>query len=268
MRIVDVGSGPPLVLVPGIQGRWEWMKPAVDALARRCRVLTFSLADEPGWGTFDPAHGLDSYVDQIRAVMDAADVARAAICGVSYGGLIAALFAARHPERSAGLILVSAIPPGWKPDPRVRFYLRAPRLLSPLFCVGSLRLYPEIAAAAPGFPDGLRAALGHAFVAVTHMFSPTRMARRVLLLEQLDLRDALAGVRAPVLVVTGDEQHDRVVPVGLTHEYLRLWPHARTATLHRTGHLGLITKPAEFADLVVRFVRSAADTPEPRRRIG
>ena len=31
--MTDRGAGPPLVLVPGIQGRWEWMAPAVDALA-------------------------------------------------------------------------------------------------------------------------------------------------------------------------------------------------------------------------------------------
>ena len=48
--MIDRGSGTPVVLVPGIQGRWEWMRPAVDALAARCRVLTFSLCDEPTSG--------------------------------------------------------------------------------------------------------------------------------------------------------------------------------------------------------------------------
>ena len=117
MKIIDVGSGPPVVLVPGIQGRWEWMKPAVDALATRCRVLTFSLADERTCGaSFDAAHGFDCYVDQIREAMDQAGISSAAICGVSYGGLIAAAFAARHPERTFALVLVSAIPPSWRPD--------------------------------------------------------------------------------------------------------------------------------------------------------
>src|SRR3954468_15641461 len=102
MNIIDVGSGPPLVLVPGIQGRWEWMKPAVDALARHCRVITFSLADEPTCGAhFDEASGFDCYVQQIVTAMDAAGVRTAAICGVSYGGLIAAAFAARHPQRTS-----------------------------------------------------------------------------------------------------------------------------------------------------------------------
>ena len=44
MQIIDRGSGPPLVLVTGIQGRWEYLLPAVEALSRHLRVLTFSLA--------------------------------------------------------------------------------------------------------------------------------------------------------------------------------------------------------------------------------
>ena len=30
--MIDVGSGTPVVLIPGLQGRWEWMAPTVDAL--------------------------------------------------------------------------------------------------------------------------------------------------------------------------------------------------------------------------------------------
>ena len=87
MRIVDEGAGTPVVLVPGVQGRWEWMKPTVDALARRCRVITFSLADEPTCeGSFDPETGFDCYVRQIGDAMDAARIGQATICGVSYGG--------------------------------------------------------------------------------------------------------------------------------------------------------------------------------------
>lgn len=255
MKIIDVGTGPPLVLVPGIQGRWEWMKPAVDVLKERCRVITFSLADErTSRSAFDPARGFDNYVDQIRDAMDQAHLPSAAICGVSYGGLVAAAFAARHPDRVSALILVSAIPPSWTPDARVRFYMRAPRLLSPLFCVGSLRLYKEIAAASSGVLHGIRAAVRHGLTAVTHPFSPTVMARRAHLLAGLDLGRELAAVRTPVLVVTGEPELERVVPVPLTREYLKLWPHAETATIAGTGHLGSITRPAEFASLVAPFV--------------
>jgi pimeloyl-ACP methyl ester carboxylesterase len=258
MRIVDRGGGTPLVIVPGIQGRWEWMKPAVDALATRCHVVTFSLADEPTCGgTFDKTRGFSCYVEQIREALDQAGLRRAAICGVSYGGLIAAAFAASYPDRVSSLVLVSALPPSWKPNLRVRFYLRAPRLLVPLFLIGSLRMYPEIAAARGGVVRAAPAAVRHAWNVLTHMFSPTLMARRVRLLEGLGMAFELSRVHVPTLVITGESPLDRVVPVEATHEYLQVWPHAQVATLPRTGHLGLITRAEEFAGIVVRFVDEA-----------
>jgi pimeloyl-ACP methyl ester carboxylesterase len=277
MKLVDLGSGAPLVIVPGIQGRWEWMKPAVDALAGECRVITFSLADEPTCRSqFDEARGFDCYVEQVTQALDEARLTTACICGVSYGGLVAAAFAARHPERVNGLVLVSALPPTWHPNARVRFYLRAPRLLSPLFILNSLRMYREIAAATPGFVGGIQASARHAVNVLTHMLSPARMARRVRFLEAVDLDREIAALALPTLVVTGEPRLDRVVPVGLTEEYLRICPDAERVTIGSTGHLGLITRPQEFARAVVPFVArqsagtrdSGAGAREKERRFG
>jgi pimeloyl-ACP methyl ester carboxylesterase len=265
--MIDRGSGVPVVLIPGIQGRWEWMKPGIDALAAACRVITFSLADEPTCrGRFDQDAGFDCYVEQVREALDIARLERATICGVSYGGLIAAAFAARHPERTEALVLVSALPPSWKPDARVRFYLRAPRLLTPLFMLASLRMYREIASAHPGLRSGTREAMRHGWNVLTHMFSPSRMARRVHLLARANL-GGIAPPNVPTLVITGDRALDRVVPVSVTHEYLRWLPNARTVTVERTGHLGFITRPDVFSDLVGPFAAGTGE-PESRRRIG
>jgi pimeloyl-ACP methyl ester carboxylesterase len=271
MKIVDRGGGTPVVVVPGVQGRWEWMKPAIETLAQRSHVITFSLADERACGApFDEQRGFWCYVDQVRDALDQAGVSRAAICGVSYGALIAAAFAARHPERVASLVLVSPMPPSWTPDSRARFYLRAPRLLSPLFALQSLRMYREIAAANATSAARLRAAARHGWNVLTHMFSPARMARRIHLLQGLQLETLLRRVQVPTLVITGDPALDRVVPVKASYEYVRLWPHARVAMIERTGHLGLITRPDEFARLVVSFAEGPARQAngEPWRRVG
>ena len=268
MRIVDAGSGAPVVIIPGIQGRWEWMSPAVERLAARCRVVTFSLADEPTCGgRFETSHGFDCYVEQVTEAMNSARLAAATVVGVSYGGLIAAAFAARHAERVTGLVLVSAIPPQWTPDSRVRFFLRAPTLLSPLFVLGSLRLYREIAAATPGVLPGMRAAGRHGLNALTHMFSPARMARRVHALESVQLDRELEPLQVPTLVMTGEPALDRVVPVRLTEEYARIWPHAERFTIAHTGHLGLITRPDVFADTVAKFAGGHAQ-PSMEKKVG
>jgi pimeloyl-ACP methyl ester carboxylesterase len=272
MNVVDRGSGPPIVVIPGIQGRWEWMKPGIEALARRTRVITFSLADEPSSaGDFDEALGFWNYVEQVRQALDQARVEHAAICGVSYGGLIAAAFAARYPHRATSLILISALPPSWKPDSRILFYLRSPWLLSPLFCLASVRLYREFATAQDTWWRGMTSACSSGFTALLNMFHPGRMARRVHLFSsvcqprkadepgcrQADIRieAELAHVKVPTMIVTGEESLERVVPPRMTREYLTIWPHARVETLARTGHLGIITRPEDFAALLTAFVR-------------
>lgn len=268
MTIVDRGSGIPVVLVPGIQGRWEWMQPAVDALARRCRVITFSLADEPTSGAaFDEAAGFDNYLRQINDALDAIGAPSAIICGISYGGLIAASFAARYPSRTSGVIVVSAIPPAWAPDSRVKFLIKAPRLTSPLFCINSLRLFKEMAVAREGMRGGIVFAARHLATVVRHRFSPVLMARRVRLLEASNLEAQIAQLHAPALIITGEVELDRVVPVSLTCDYLRIWPQARLASIARSGHLGSITRPDEFAELVASFAGSIPRQRDERRRI-
>ena len=252
MKVVDRGSGTPIVVVPGIQGRWEWMAEGIDALASRCRVITYSLADEPSAEWTGAGTGFDAYVEQVAQALDTRGIERAVICGVSYGGLVAAAFARRCPERVAGLALVSALPPSWRPDARARFFMRSPTLLLPLFLLSSLRLHKEIAAAHGGWWRGVWPSIRQGARSLAHFPAPRRMARRAEMLAEARL-EGLASVHVPVLVVTGEPGLDRVVPAELTAEYTRIWPHAEVVTLQRTGHLGLVTRPEAFAEIIAAF---------------
>jgi pimeloyl-ACP methyl ester carboxylesterase len=131
-------------------------------------------------------------------------------------------------------------------------------LLAPLFCAASLRMYREIAAASAGRAAAIRLSLSHLITVLRHLFSPARMARRITMLSAVNVTSRVRHIERPTLIITGDPALDRVVPVGLTLDYVRLIPHARTATLARTGHIGLITRSEAFADLVVPF--AAANT--------
>jgi pimeloyl-ACP methyl ester carboxylesterase len=254
--VIDRGTGTPVIIMPGIQGRWEWLEPAVDALAARCRVITFSLCDEPTSGfRFDPARGLDNYFDQLDAAFTRARLDRAVLVGVSYSGPIAVEFAARHPHRVRGLVLVSALPPNWTPNRRAQFYLRAPRLLSPLFLLDSpARVLPEIRSALPVLRDQVRFAAGQTRRALKAFLSPSRMAARLEWMTGYRYADP-AVVRRPVLVITGEDGLDRVVSPALTRLYLAALPSAAHVVLERTGHLGLLTRADVFAQHVSRFAQ-------------
>lgn len=260
MQVIDRGTGPAVVLIPGIQGRWEWMMPAVDALATRCRVITFSLGDEPSSGfAADPALGIENYLAQIAAVMDRLQLADAVLVGVSYSGALAAEFAARHPERVRGLVLVSALPTDWRPDARARFYLRAPLLLSPVFMVDApVRTYREVRAALPRLTDRAAFSIGQLARATRYFLSPTRMAARIQWFADFAFSDP-GQLPQPVLVITGEDGLDRVVSPRLTARYVAAIPQARHRVIAATGHLGLITKPRAFADLVAQFLKELAD---------
>lgn len=258
MHIVVRGAGAPLVLIPGIQGRWEYMNRAVDALARGCRVITFSLADEPGADcSFDARRRMDSYVDQVERALDRSGVESAAICGVSFGGLIAIRFAAERRRRTAALVLASTPGPSWHLSPRHERYARFPRLAAPLFFAGMPgRLRREIARAIPAPRDRLRFRFEAIGTFLRVGLSPTRMAARALAIDPREIADALRAIDAPTLVITGEPSLDWVVPAGGTAEYAERIPGAALVRLERTGHLGAITRPREFAAIVERFVEA------------
>ena len=112
VRIIERGAGTPLIVVPALQGRWEYFAPAVDALARSFRVMTFSLRGELGCPRIEPGRGIDNFADQIAAALDSRGLERAIVCGISFGGLAALRFAAERPERTAALVLASTPGPG------------------------------------------------------------------------------------------------------------------------------------------------------------
>ncbi len=259
--MTDRGAGPPLVLVPGIQGRWEWMRPTVDALAARCRVITGSLPGDAGsLVDADPAVGFERHTEWLDALLDRTGVrGPVSLCGVSYGGWIALHYAAGRPERVRTLTLVSTPSPFWRPGCNVDRYLAAPRLMSPVFALGSpFRLYPEIAAAFPRLGARTRFIAGHLQRVIRHPFAPTCMAERVRCAGRVDFAADCARIAAPTQIVTGEPRLDRVVAVASTREYLRAIPGSRHDRIGRTGHMGLVTRPERFADVVTRFVESHA----------
>jgi pimeloyl-ACP methyl ester carboxylesterase len=252
MSSVEFGAGPPLVLIPGIQGRWEWMRPAAVALARRFRVLTFSLRGERTGGP--PPASFDAHLDQVTEALDARGLSSAIVCGVSYGGLIALRFAARNPARVTRLVLVSTPSPRWRPDARVERYVDAPRSSALPFVAGAPgRLAREIAAAIPGHAGRIAAAAAYLRSIVLNPASPTRMAARVRVVAGIDFVADARRVDAPTLVVTGEPGLDRVVPVTGTLEYLDLIRASSGVTLERSGHIGVVTRPERFAEIVCRW---------------
>ena len=118
-----VGSGRDVVFIAGSVSHVElgWEEPPTAPVHRRLsgfgRLITF---DKRGVGLSDRSTELptlEQRMDDVRAVMDAADCERAAVVGLSEGGPMALLFAATYPERVSALVLwVTFARIAWAPD--------------------------------------------------------------------------------------------------------------------------------------------------------
>lgn len=242
----DQGSGSPLVVVQPLQGRWEWTGQLVRELARGARTITYSLC---------PQARMEPYVAQLRGVMDAAGLASAAVCGISFGGAVAARFAAEFPERVTKLVIVSSPGPGWKANAVQAGYVAKPWRSVPAFAIGALnRTAPEIFSALDTWGARLGFVARYGLLAIRYPSLPHLLAHRVRLLEELDLAGDCARITAPTLVVTGEPGLDRVVPVESTRRYAELIKGARCVMVEKTGHQGVLTQPRRFAALVNEFI--------------
>jgi pimeloyl-ACP methyl ester carboxylesterase len=119
-----VGDGPfDIVYVPGSFSNVElaWTNPAIAAFYRRLASIgRLILFDKRGTGLSDRVADvppLETRMDDVRAVMDAAQSERAAIMGISGGGPMTLLFAATYPDRSWAAVVYGGFVRGsWSPD--------------------------------------------------------------------------------------------------------------------------------------------------------
>ena len=266
--MIERGHGSPIVLLPGLQGRWEWMTPAVEALSAHHRTLSFSLNEVNAVKA--PEHAFDAWVTEIDRLLDRAGERQAAIAGVSFGGLVAVYYAARRPSRVSALVLISTPAPRWRWDHPMAKYVSRPRLAMPIFMARAAgRLLPEFRALDRRSGPRLRFLTQHLSRVVRFPASPMFMAACVRAWDATDITAECRRVTAPTLLVTGEPELDRVVPVGAALEYQTLIRGARHVTLERTGHLGVISRPHALAALVTEFVEGRTPVRAPAvNRVG
>src|SRR6266480_6057954 len=131
VNYVEMGEGPPVVLVHGLSGCWQNWLENIPQLARRHRVLALDLA---GFGESELPHeeiSIPGYGRFIDAFLGELGIERASLVGNSMGGFIAAETAIAHPSRVERLVLVSAAGLVRVGNARLSALERAARLFHP-----------------------------------------------------------------------------------------------------------------------------------------
>lgn len=99
------GAGPPLVAIHGLSSNAMFYVGVAERLAGRRPMVALDLrgrgdSEKPAAG-----YGMEAHADDVAAAMDAERVDRAVVVGHSMGAGVATVFAHRHPERCAGVVL-------------------------------------------------------------------------------------------------------------------------------------------------------------------
>jgi pimeloyl-ACP methyl ester carboxylesterase len=223
------------------------------ALATRFTVLN---VDARGHGR-SVARGpftLEDLAEDWRAILDREAIERAALCGLSMGGMTAMRLAVRAPERVAALALVDTSARGERPRSRPKYRLLAE----------ALRLL--------GFRDALfPPAVRSLFGATARRERPELVARTVARIRENDPRqiypacravfgrasvlDTLGAIRCPTLVLCGEE--DVATKPRESRLIAGRIPGARLVELPRTGHLSALEAPDAVAAHVGAFLDAA-----------
>lgn len=102
------GSGVPVVLLHGYAESWRSFELLLPDLPRTIRALALSQRGHGGPATLASEYSLEALAADVGAFMDAVGLDAAVIVGSSSGGYTAQRFAADHPERAIGLVLIGS----------------------------------------------------------------------------------------------------------------------------------------------------------------
>ena len=249
------GDGEPLVLVMGIgYDSSLWKLQQVPALSKRFEVIIFDNRDVGRSSTASSQYAIADMADDVAGLLDGLEIERAHLLGLSMGGMIGQEFALRHPDRLNRLVLSGA---GGAParsafDPiRIWAWMKSHD--------GSGETF-----AAEQFVWLFSTSFLRNDAAVTQTLSllasnpnpvtPTAYGRQAVAYLQHDVLDRLRAIRAPTLVVGGEQ--DLLTPPWILEEVARAIPGAEFRMLRGDGasHLLPLERPDEFNQLVANFL--------------
>lgn len=259
------GTGPSVVLLPGLGADWQVWEPVIPELVRRTEVFALDL---PGLGRPPRAASgstIQALTDDVAAELTRLRLERPLIVGNSLGGWIALELARRQ---AAGAVV--AVSPAGLVHGLERWYAAQSLWMT-------RRAAKLVRTAAPGLARS--AVFRTAFFAQTRARPwqvPPRGAAAELdvmagspLMDDI-LRSAVLGqsasgldeIRCPVLIVWG--ARDRLLPAYQARRFIARIPGSRLVVLPGAGHVPMADRPGSFARVVLRFLDKTLEIGDDR----
>jgi len=233
------GAGPPLVLLHGFVGDSREWRPQIEALSDAFTVVAW---DAPGSGqSSDPPESfrMPDYADCLAGVVQALQLGRPHVVGLSFGSALALELYRRYPDMPKTLVLASAYA-GWTGSlaPEARDQRLAATLAT-----------SDLA------PDEFVGAM------IGGMFSKAAPAQAVdgfaEIMAEADLRDVLPHIDVPTLLLYGDK--DVRAPLAVAEDLHAAIPNSRVVVLPGVGHMSSVESPGAFNAEVRSFLQDRQD---------
>jgi poly(3-hydroxyalkanoate) depolymerase len=256
LRVRVAGTGDPLLLITGIGASLELAEPfETEMVTRGFRVISF---DAPGVGQstgYSCPRRMPGIARTIEHLLDALDLPRVDVLGVSLGGVIAHQLAHQAPDRVRRLVLAATGAGvyglgGIPGSPRVLLEMATPRRYR------SPDHYRRVAGRIYGGgarqdPDAL---LHHSVARFTKPPSLTGYLGQLYALAFWTGLPWLHRLAHPTLIISGGD--DPIVPAVNGRILARFIPDARLHIVPGGGHLFILERPSEIADLITDFLRN------------
>ena len=251
------GFGQPLILIHGLGGPLMWQR-VIEPLSRDFRVV---VVDLPGFGESEclkEYYSTVQYAEFLIHFLNALNIERATLVGISYGAQIAAHVAHQHPDRVEKLVLISStglmtytalmhITIFW-----VIFSFIAKHIVlkSKWLTCGIARLsFYDIKSRPKDLCDKYYAQLS-----LTGKRDALLNGMRNSITKDSTFCTKLSELRTPTLIVWGKQ--DRTVPSKYASRFQQCIPHSAVRILRDCAHSLPLEKPQELCDAIVQFIKS------------
>lgn len=258
MGTIDLGGGAlgarvcgaddaaiPILFLHGVGSDKSVWAPQLDHFGRQRRAIAI---DYPGYGesVLRPGATREDFAAAAIEALDALDIHRAIICGLSLGGVVAIAMHHLAPSRCAALILADSF--AVHPEGEAIFKRAVDASLAmPMGQLAESRAPLLLGAAAI---DAVRSEV----IETMARIDPEAYRLGAAAVWLADQRERAAAIDVPTLVLVGDE--DRITPPELSHELAALVRGATIEVIAGAGHLANIEQAHAFNAAVDRFLES------------
>ncbi len=244
----SLGSGTALVLMHAFPLNRTMYEAQAAALSGKARVITF---DFPGVGRSEGAPlTMDGMADLTAKLLDALQISKAVVGGVSMGGYAALAFARRHPDRLAGLLLANTRAASDTDEAKKGRSEMADVALREGAAAIADRMIPKL------FSEAARKKQRKVVERTREMIEATPPEVIADLLKALagreDSTPFLGEIGVPTMVIAGEA--DVITPAEESRSWASEIPGAEYVEIEKAGHLANLEAPDAFNQAVARLL--------------